>query len=157
MSAHPFTSTQLLHDSLTRSNGEHHRPDRSSRAAPTAEEASYFESVLVGHDAVTQQLFISRELCGHSMPDLDRMQENPFWRTFTNLTLAKGEELHLHAYVDGPIIEVVANAKAVLSLSVWPAVNESAALGTFGGAALVQAGFYPLATNLRASDLPGGT
>ena len=74
-------------------------------------------------------------------------------RTFTNLTLATGEDLQLHAYVDGPIIEVVANARAILSLSAWPAVNAAVSLGAFGGAAVKQASYYSLRTNLRTEDL----
>ena len=64
----------------------------SSRAVLMAEDASYFESVLVGHDAKMQQLFVSRELCGHSMPDLEcptgcPTRSNPFWRCALPLSL----------------------------------------------------------------------
>ena len=55
----------------------------------------------MGYDPSAQQVFASRDLCGHSMTDLPAMPENPFWRTFANLTLAPGEDLSLQLFVDG--------------------------------------------------------
>ena len=92
-------------------------------------------------------------MCGHSMTDLPEMPDNPFWRTFTNLTLAAGEDLELQVFVDGPLIELVANRRAVLSVSVWPSLNVSASLGAYGGAAIEALEYHELGSNLRPSDL----
>jgi len=48
----------------------------SSRAPPNNQ--SLWETVLVGYDPSAQQVFASRDLCGHSMTDLPAMPENPF-------------------------------------------------------------------------------
>ena len=124
----------------------------SSRAPPN--NRSLWETVLVGYDPSAQQVFASRDLCGHSMTDLPAMPENPFWRTFANLTLKPGEDLSLQLFVDGPLIELVANERAVLSVSVWPALNVSASLGAYGGAAIKALEYHALRSNLRPSDLP---
>ena len=149
----------------------------SSRAPPNNQ--SLWETVLVGYDPSAQQVFASRDLCGHSMTDLPAMPENPFCkphdhfgsglhsrvtamivrtgRTFANLTLAPGEDLSLQLFVDGPLIELVANERAVLSVSVWPALNVSASLGAYGGAAIKALEYHALRSNLRPSDLPSSS
>jgi hypothetical protein len=116
--------------------------------------AHRWEAVLVGYDPVEKQVFISRELCGHSMTDLPEMPADPFWRTFTNLTLAVDENLELQMFVDGPLIELVANRRAVLSISVWPGLNVSATIGSYGGARIKVLEYYELSSNLRPSDMP---
>ena len=80
------------------------------------------------------------------------MPANPFWRTFTNLSLAEGEDLELHVFVDGPLIELVANRRAVLSISVWPGLNVATSMGAYGGAKIKAMEYYELGSNLRSTD-----
>lgn len=58
----------------------------------------------------------------------------------TRLSLAKGEGLCLHMYLDHSVLEVIANGRACLSSRIYPTRPDSLGVGVFsaGGAVVLE-------------------
>jgi sucrose-6-phosphate hydrolase SacC (GH32 family) len=74
-------------------------------------------TVDVGYDPSASELYMSRSSGGV--------------RIAVPHTLSQGEALQMHLFLDGPVLEVIANGRSPSEAQVWP-VPESMAVGAFG-------------------------
>ena len=107
------------------------RADRFGLAVRCSPDGS--EQTLIGYAPATGWLSIDRERSSLD-PAVDRESRA------TRLSLADGETLQLHVFVDHSVVEVYANRQACLTTRIYPSRSDSVGVEVFaaGGVAELQ-------------------